>query len=205
MKFILLVVIVVLVLLMGDASAADTATPAAAQTGYAVDWGPFLNDLLLAVGAVVTAVLGTLGTIIGAKLNAKYGINVSDAQKAQAEDAWNKSMAWAIMQGQAEIKANGWDHVQTQSAITAAAANYAIAQFPGATKAIGFDISTPEARAATAAKLDATVMTRLLPDAMTKAAASPATAAAPTAPPTVVVQPVVVPPDPLPNAGTKLP
>lgn len=157
----------------------QTTTPAVSQT--TVDISGFLNILLQAMGAVVLAVAGTIGTVIAMKLKAKYGIELSDTQKAEMEDVAKKSMAMGIMQSTNLIQAKGWDHIDVHEAITAKAAQYAVDHFPDAMANAGLDVSTPAAISATANKLDATIMTRMLPEAITTAAASPATPPAPAA------------------------
>ena len=140
-----------------------------------VDISGVLNDLLQVAGLVILAIGGTLATIVANKLRTKYGIQVTDAQAAQMQDTANKALTWAITKSSAEIKANGWDHLPTQQGIIADAAQYAVAQFPDVMASAGLDISTPAAQNATAQKLAATVMQRVLPAAMATAADSPAT------------------------------
>ena len=153
------------------------AAPAAASGG--IDLSSVLNELLQAIGAILLALVTTLGGIILNKLRAKYGIDVSNAQQAQFTEAASKAVTWAIGESAADIKANGWDHVPTQNLIAQQAGAYAVQQFPAILKTAGFDISSPAAEAAAAQRLADTVMKRVMPDAMAAAAASPATPPAP--------------------------
>ena len=163
--------IIAAMLLVPSIAFAQTAAPAATT----VDLSGFLNIILQALGALILAVGGTIGTAIAMKLKAKYGIELSAAQQAEMESVATKAVTYGITQATDAIAAKGWNHPDVHSAITAAAAQYAIAQFPEVTARAGFDISTWGARAVTAQKLDDTIMTRVLPAAMTVAAASPAT------------------------------
>jgi hypothetical protein len=182
------------------AAFAQTAAPivlAAAPSSNA--FGQILTDLIEVAGLVILSVGGAFAAIIAAKLRQKYGIEVSAAQQAQIEDVAKKAVTWGITESTRAIAQKGWDHPEVHNAIVQQAADYAIAKFPDAMANAGLDISTPAARSATAANLANGIMQRVLPDAMSTAAASPATPPAPAAVAVAVPVNPLLSPKPLPS------
>ena len=122
--------------------------------------------------SLLAALLLALASAVAKRVFTKLGLQVTDAQQDALNDMAHKSVSYGIGTATAEIKAKGWDHIDVKNAVAQAAGQYAVTQFPGLLKQAGIDMSNP---AATASMLSAGIMTRVFPDAVSRASFSPAT------------------------------
>jgi uncharacterized membrane protein len=135
---------------------------------FTVDMGPIISALIpIAVSMLAAAGSAALGFFAQ-----KMHLQVSAQQVARWDDSLEKALNFGGMQAQAMIKAQGYDHIEVQSAIVAKALIYMVQKFPDALKSQGFSANLADP--ANATKIEEALL-RALPSAMTKFAASPAT------------------------------
>jgi hypothetical protein len=131
-----------------------------------MDLSSLTNELLQALGIVVLAML-----LMGGKmLIAWMGLKLTADQASTLDTVASNALDWAIARASAEIAAKGWDHPAVKSGILAAALTYAQDNAAAGLRKAGIDTST---RLASAEALEP-VLSRSFHDAMTRAAASPA-------------------------------
>lgn len=133
-----------------------------------VDFHPIVQ----AVVGLAASALGILGSMVLARLNTKFHLDISAARQDAFDKALNKSLMYGATQATAEIAEKGWDHADTKSEVVATALNQAVSTFPEALAGVGLstDLTDPKNAATLTAALE-----RALPAAMTEASASPAT------------------------------
>lgn len=100
----------------------------------------------------------------------KLGVDKNAQVVATLDDAVSKAINGGVMQATDAIKAKGWDEVTVHNQIAAAAVQQLSDHAQVALKNAGYDPSTPQGQA----DIKEVVMSAL-PDALTSAAASPAT------------------------------
>lgn len=146
----------------------------------AQDWTPLFQALI----ALLATILTVGGSIVLRRLEAKYQTDIDKSATLQYGDALTKSLILAGMKVLPMIQEKGYQSPEVQSAIIRGALGAIGVNFPDAIAGIGItgDILSP----ANAAKV-VSGLTRALPDAMAKLAASPAT---PDIPNAVVLQSV---------------
>jgi hypothetical protein len=138
------------------------------------------------------------GILAGAlwKLAAKWGFQATAQDKANTEAELQTALALGIAKAGPAIAAQGWDHIDVHSQVIARAVRYFLERFPDRAAQIETAANGPETLSVTTKReaVSDTLAARL-PEAMTIAAASPATPPAPT----TLMPPVVVniPPSPV--------
>jgi hypothetical protein len=151
-----------------------------------IDLTTIEQGLLSIFGTVLLAIASYAATQLVTWLKSK-GIQVANTNfDAQAKAA----LGFGIAQSMTEIEAKGWNHIPTQNAIVALAANSIISKAPDTLAAVGI---TPTLGDPKTLELVQEALASRLPAAMLTASASPSTpdtpaqAAAKTAPVVVAV------------------
>ena len=173
-------------LLLVAASLVALAFPALADPPAILAIAAAPSDTTVAIGNALTFVATMctppVAAILAAalwKLADKWGFQASAQDKANLESDLQTALALGVSKTLPEIRAKGWDDVNVHSQIVAEAANYFLQRFPNRASAIGS--SAGAVGPGTQAEAGAATLMARLPEAITIAAASPATppAAAP--------------------------
>lgn len=136
-----------------------------------IDLTQIEQQLLQIIAIIILTILG----FIGKRILAWMGIKLSDAGKAELEDAVGKSLTYGLAKSTDLIKAKGWDHADVKNKTIQEGLAYVLAKFPDAMARAGIDSNNP---VEVFQKLSG-LMERKFPEAVTLAAASPATPPAP--------------------------
>lgn len=163
--------------LIGHAYAADVVTVAAASSESQVWFGNALQAVLMACAAPIAAILCAMLW----KLAAKFGIEATAADQAKMNDETKAALTVGTVKATDLIAARGWDHADVHNQVLADALKFFLERFPDRATAIATQAGAASPAEPSVAKDQAvteTLMARL-PDAMSQAAASPATPAIP--------------------------
>lgn len=136
-----------------------------------IDLTQIEQQLLQLVAIIILTILG----FIGKRVLAWMGIKLTDAGKAEMEDVVDKSLAYGLAKSTDLIKEKGWDHVDVKNETLETGLAYALEKFPDAMARAGIDTKDP----VTASQQLTGILERKFPEAVTIAAASPATPPAP--------------------------
>lgn len=147
-----------------------------------------LSSVIQAVLGLCAVAISIFGGIALNALAARFKMQISASQTAAYDSALTKALTFGATAVDGTIRAKGWDHVDTKSAVVGSALTYLVAQFPDALKGVGLTTNADDP--ANAAKIKSALQ-RALPAAMLAAAASPST------PPASPVAPVVAAASPL--------
>jgi hypothetical protein len=144
------------------AGAAQAETGAGASTSnFDITW--ITTPILQLLGTIILA----FGTWATKRLLDWLGVKVSAQAAANIDQALEKAVTYGIQQTQETIKTKGWDHIDVREQAIAAALPYMQQHFADTLKSVGTD---PNAEDIIKKALD-----RVFPQAVAKAAASPAT------------------------------
>lgn len=129
-----------------------------------------MNDIHLGIGEIeaemlqaIAIVLLSLATAAAKMLLARLKLSLTSAQRAELEEAADKSLSWAVNKSMDAIRARGWDHVTVRGPVIDDAVTYCITRFWPTLKAN--KLKTNDARLAT-------IMERKLPAAAAAALAT---------------------------------
>lgn len=137
-----------------------------------MDITPLTNALI----ALLAGVISIMGGIALQAVARWLHVQVSQAQASAFDSALSKALSYAAVQCAAQIKANGWDHVETHNQVVQIALQVMLSKFPQASAGVGIS-DTAGGRCELAAALQ-----RALPATFAMLAASPATPPVNTAP-----------------------
>ncbi len=136
---------------------------------------------------LIAGALGLVGLWALQRAVTWMGLKLSAERQAALTSAVDKMLTLGVTKAETVIAQKGWDHVDSKNAVIRVALQALPEKFPDALAGAGLDITKPADQAMVVDQ-----MTRMIPDVFARAAASPATPAAP-------LQPIViVPPAPRP-------
>jgi hypothetical protein len=185
-------IILLLVALIGFAAPAVADTIIAAPSSdTTVAFGNALTVVLtLCIPPVAAILAGALW-----KLAAKWGFQATAQDKANTEAELQTALAFGVSKAGPLIAAKGWDHADVHSEIVADAARYFLERFPDRAATIQSAANTTaDALSSTKTEAVSETLAARLPEAVTIAAASPATPPVPPPAPQIVVMPAQPPP-----------
>ena len=97
---------------------------------------PFLDYIILLLGAIVTAVV----TVVGKKLNNRFNLEIEFRHREVLQEALNLSVLFAVNRARAVYKNN--PPIKVRSQVISVAFDYIIKSVPDALKKFGIDPST---------------------------------------------------------------
>lgn len=142
------------------------------------DPSPYATALNTIMTALLTAAVPIItGSIVAValKLQKKFGLDGIKIDKANMETELNAALQFGIVEVLPVIRARGWDDPEVKKQVLDSARDYFRQRFPDRTKLI------ETANDSTSSTPVRDTLSARLPDAMTTAAASPATPPAPPA------------------------
>lgn len=154
--------------------------PALAQTlaPAANDWTPLFNNALTAIlGASVTAIAGII-VAAGSRFASKLGYQATAQDKANLENDLTSAANVGITKVLPLIEAKGWSDPSVRDAILSEATDYLRRRFPDRAAQItaaAQPASAPGVSPVSSSTAISETIAARLPDAITKAAASPGT------------------------------
>jgi hypothetical protein len=175
MVVVLVVAAILTALLTGSAEAQIAAVPI--TTAGDNTWQQLVNVIIengiKPLLAALSVTIASLLTAALAKWLSRLGIDLSQAQKNELQDAAIKALQWAVMKAIPLIAQLGWAHPDVRKSVIFDAAQYMKEKFPDTVKRSAKQNDINEEQIDTA--LLQPILTRLVPQVFTEAAASPAT------------------------------
>lgn len=104
---------------------------------FLIDFSP-ITEVVIALAAAVLSAVGAIAIAkLSAVLEARFGMQIEEAQRVKVQQALENAIAFAKIRAENFLEAK--DDVQVRSAVLADAANYVISKVPQGLDHLGID------------------------------------------------------------------